>query len=387
MSRARAVDSDVSSVGARRPSVAVVGGGVAGMSAALSSARSGAETTLLERTAELGGVWRAGLGFPVCGWFDDAGKLLNEGLCRELFEAVGGQATRMGRTWVWPGPAERLTEVFRDRLAAEPRLRVLTKTAATEIERDAAGRVVRVGTNAGDLAVDAVVDCSGEAVATRLAGASILKPDRLPLAGFSVRLRGVDASDELLPLKVAHVLRDAPSPVYARFASFAPPDLLKLAVAPTCAVAEARRAATTTLEALRAALPAFARAEAAAFSPEPLRREGIRMRGRHVLTKEELLSGKRVADAAARCAWPVEYWDPERGPQLEYFSAGTHGEVPADCLISSDCPNLLAAGRCLSATSGALASLRVAGVCIATGEAAGRLAANVAGESGASFRA
>jgi hypothetical protein len=40
---------------------------------------------------------------------------------------------------------------------------------------------------------------------------------------------------------------------------------------------------------------------------------------------------------------------------------------------------LLAAGRCISGTSEALGSARVIGTCLATGEAAGREAARIAG--------
>jgi hypothetical protein len=41
---------------------------------------------------------------------------------------------------------------------------------------------------------------------------------------------------------------------------------------------------------------------------------------------------------------------------------------------SATIQNLLAAGNCLSATAGAAASLRASGICLATGDFAGRLA-------------
>jgi len=51
--------------------VVVVGGGPAGVAAALAAARSGARTLLVERHAMSGGVWTAGLLNPL---FDSAGK-------------------------------------------------------------------------------------------------------------------------------------------------------------------------------------------------------------------------------------------------------------------------------------------------------------------------
>jgi len=40
-------------------------------------------------------------------------------------------------------------------------------------------------------------------------------------------------------------------------------------------------------------------------------------------------------------------------------------------------PNLLAAGTCVSATADAAASIRASGICLATGHAAGALAASM----------
>ena len=51
--------------------------------------------------------------------------------------------------------------------------------------------------------------------------------------------------------------------------------------------------------------------------------------------------------------------------------------IPEEALQSDRFDNLLAAGACVSATRAATASLRAAGICLATGDAAGRLAASV----------
>jgi hypothetical protein len=46
-----------------------------------------------------------------------------------------------------------------------------------------------------------------------------------------------------------------------------------------------------------------------------------------------------------------------------------------DCLRSRTFENLFVAGRCISCTHEAQASIRVTGTCLATGEAAGKAAA------------
>ncbi|MBC7316912.1 MAG: FAD-dependent oxidoreductase, partial [Chloroflexi bacterium] len=50
-------------------------------------------------------------------------------------------------------------------------------------------------------------------------------------------------------------------------------------------------------------------------------------------------------------------------------------DIPYRCLLSSDVPNLLASGRCISATHEGMAGARVMGTCIAIGQAAGTAAA------------
>ncbi|MDD5483780.1 MAG: FAD-dependent oxidoreductase [Kiritimatiellae bacterium] len=54
-----------------------------------------------------------------------------------------------------------------------------------------------------------------------------------------------------------------------------------------------------------------------------------------------------------------------RLPDNDYY------DIPYDCLVSKDIGNLLISGRCISATHGAMSSLRVIGTCFAIGEGAG----------------
>ena len=66
--------------------VAVVGGGIAGISAALASARAGRKTVLLEKTVLLGGLATTGLVYiylPLC---DGNGTQVTFGICEELIK-------------------------------------------------------------------------------------------------------------------------------------------------------------------------------------------------------------------------------------------------------------------------------------------------------------
>ncbi len=88
------------------------------------------------------------------------------------------------------------------------------------------------------------------------------------------------------------------------------------------------------------------------------------------------MEGKRFEDAVGRCGWPIEIRQGDQGPayaRYGYIRNDGYHQIPAGCLIAQDLQNVLAAGRCLSATHGAQASVRGMGGAWATGQAAGVL--------------
>jgi len=98
--------------------------------------------------------------------------------------------------------------------------------------------------------------------------------------------------------------------------------------------------------------------------------------GEYVLTGADVLAGKKFPDAAAKCAWPVETMERGRRTRLRYLAPGEHYEIPARALRAAKIKNLFMAGKTISADTDAIASARVMGCCLATGAAAGVLAAN-----------
>lgn len=69
--------------------VVVAGGGLSGVAAAVSSARAGAKTTLVERNGILGGVATSGLMSSITNWFfGSKGKLMLRGIALELVEKL-----------------------------------------------------------------------------------------------------------------------------------------------------------------------------------------------------------------------------------------------------------------------------------------------------------
>ena len=105
--------------------ILVVGGGTAGIAAAVSAARAGARTLLVERRNALGGMASNALVHTLCGLYllrnDDAQPLAyaNEGFPREFAESViraGGasEPVRMGKLDVLPHQPAALAAVADD---------------------------------------------------------------------------------------------------------------------------------------------------------------------------------------------------------------------------------------------------------------------------------
>lgn len=112
-------------------------------------------------------------------------------------------------------------------------------------------------------------------------------------------------------------------------------------------------------------------------------RETRRIIGDYVLTSEDCAKGGDFSDQVARGAYPLDVHDvsaaetqslvPGGGTDLSKINR-SYG-IPARCLIPQGIDNLLVAGRALSATHVAAGSARGQPVCMATGHAAGTMAA------------
>jgi hypothetical protein len=147
---------------------------------------------------------------------------------------------------------------------------------------------------------------------------------------------------------------------------------------PACVAAlgrEGRALAATLTDFLRAKVEGF---ECCEISEHPARigiRESRRIAGRYRMETADLETGATCDDAVALATWPMELRETNRGPRLRYPRDDRPCEVPLRALRFRDRDDCFMAGRCISASHEAHASLRVIGTCLATGEAAGIAAA------------
>ena len=400
---------------AGRCDVAVIGGGSAGVAAALAAARSGAHTILVERSDRLGGNAVHALVHTICGLYLPAvagpAVLAHGGIAHELALALGGQPERAGKVWYLPVPPAALSSLYSERCRAQPELelRLGVELEAAELARDAAGES-QLGLRGADgtqaLAASVVVDASGDAAAAWLGGAAweMEAAERLQCPSYIFRLEGVDDAALAgfarvqLTAAVAGATRTgglpkaaesvvlracgAPGQVFVTLNVARPADWRPLD--PACVAAlesSARASAEAIARFLRETRPGFAASRIAAHPDRLGIRETRRALGHVILTADDVLAGVRRDDEVALSSWPIELWHDHRRASFEHPSGAC--SVPLGALVSRTHPRLGMAGRCVSATHEALGALRVIGTSLATGEAIGHAAALAANERAA----
>jgi hypothetical protein len=384
--------------------VIVVGAGAAGVAAAASAADAGAPSVaLIESSHRLGGAVTGAMHRSLCGLYAakprDAADTLNGGVQRECVsrmltlapDAIAPRAA--GRTWVLEFPAS-VWEAALDEALSKPNIDRLMGCKVIDVARkqDVISAVRVEGATNCRLGLRVLIDCTGGGHMIRMSGEDAALPaerDRM-LGGYSIRLSGIEGDPEMLRIQTPYVLTRAVSeeklPGEARFTLFVPgtspgEGICKLAVSPAhFAQEEVELFATAVLEHLKNNLPAFAGARVVETSPRAFARDGLRLRGKYVVSEQDVLGAKRHADPSAHAWWPIEFWDREQGPTYSYPPEGQHYDIPADALQSATIRNLFAAGTCVSATAKAAASIRASGICLATGDLSGQLAVSVLGD-------
>ncbi|MBI3839272.1 MAG: FAD-dependent oxidoreductase [Planctomycetia bacterium] len=379
--------------------VVVCGAGAAGLAAALCSARQGASVLLVEAGPHLGGTVTNALIHTLAGLYDSTGRVINDGLPRELTERLlqadpHARQRKMGRAWVLNVCPNSYRDVVERWIARERTIRIVYRAQPTravqanrrivELEVAASGRTFRVLPHA-------VIDATGTAEVARLLDPSnVVDEIGRAAGGWIFRLRGVAAGALDFPKGVAVVreLRAAAKttalpagcsqawidagvyPDEAFVKLFVPledywPDVKSLGEITN----RLKFTQHSVLRFLRK-LPGFEKTYITQTGHLGVR-DGGRIRGRYTLTGDDVRQARSFVDAICRCSWPIEYWDPQRGVSVEYLPEGSCYEIPMRSLQLVELQNFWAVGKCLSADRFAQASARVVGTCWAMGQAAG----------------
>jgi hypothetical protein len=390
--------------------VLVIGGGAAGVAAATAAGRAGAKVVLLERCGFLGGLATAAQVGTICGLY------LRDTMGAQATPVVGGFANefaaclqKSGGTkplrvdqglWVLPYSPPVFARVA-DAVVGESgnvNLVLHATVAETRAENSRMNQVHALAWNEPLIFCPAtVVDCTGEATAAAMAGANSENggADQSPALVFV--LENVDPGlAERGLLEVRRELRVAVQtgalPALCERLSLIPGTggngrfafkFSLLPANPGCALwqqvtgweRESRAMLEPLAQFLTGNVAAFRNARLSSVAPQLGVRSGRRILGRARLADEDVLSARKSPLGIARGCWPMERWGKNPRPEMTYFAERDYYDIPLDCLRPVELENVFVAGRCLSATTGAMTSARVIGTALATGWAAGTAAA------------
>ncbi len=404
--------------------VLVAGGGLAGVCAALAAARDGARVLLLEAAGSLGGIASGGLLATFGGYYLYDGKKfvqIVKGLPGQILEKLyregaAGEAVIYRKTANVPYDVSMLQRLL-DQMVQDGGVKVLFHQQVRAVltneasdggkkggipEKQVAGLVA--GGKQGDFAVSCrtLIDCTGDGDAAFFAGAKILEePGDYQHSSALFHLSDVDIEQAM------RVSRESLTAISQRAVDRGLYDLPRVdgGIVPlprgagvrcnltrllwegrpvnpldreemSWAEMEGRRQAYLYLDFLRNQVPGYEMAKVTRLPEFPGVRESRRVKGRYVMTEDEINRGAKFPDGILCCAWPVElHAGSGRGTSWGQPADGDYYQVPLDCLLAEGFTNLYMAGRCLSATRGAQAAVRVCAAAMAAGEAAGLAAA------------
>lgn len=377
-----------------RADVCVLGAGIAGVSAALESAQLGRRVVIVDGAPALGGQAIGSIIGTIIGLFSHGPNpyQLTHGIADDLLRDLSaeGSLLRMHRSTVTFQYDEVRLARWMERKVEEAGVQAVLGAVLTGVKfEERRVRYLELATRYGTVRIEAdgYVDASGDASLSYEAGLEVREPDAPVYGSLNFLIEGYDL-DAVRDMNIEEVrerlarkgheyglvrhdgwLMHFPGKNFmlANINHFETP-LDPLASAQM--VFEGRRQADNVVRFLRAEYPGiFANARVRAYGNPGIRQTRWIQSARQ-LTLEDIRSGHRPADAAARCAWWVELHDTAELVHWERFEDGHIYYIPLSCMIPKDADNIVAAGRCVDGDSHALSAIRVMGPCIAMGTAA-----------------
>ena len=392
--------------------VLVAGGGMSGVCAALAAAREGARVLLAEALPYIGGNGITGIPF-IFYRATQSTRLVVGGIALEIIrrlDAKGGLGEKPELDDTLPIDTEAL-QIEMTHLLDDAGVDLLTHSPLIAVERD--GRRVRSATFYSKdrplrYEAEVFIDSTGDAQLANLAGLptpmgrqSDGKTQPMTLV-FS--LGGVDAARIPSLMEMCRAwsrLRNErpngwrnprespcqPAAIPGKPGVFAF-NVTRMIVGKgtdSRSLTEAEKEGRYQIEEfveefLRPHIPGYEKCYLTQIACRAGVRETRRIEGLYELQKTDLLNLTQFPDAIAWNSYPIDIHSPDSGKtQYEGHSLphDSHYTIPYRCLVARDADNLLASGRCLSASHEALSAVRILSAAMATGEAAGTAAAQM----------
>jgi hypothetical protein len=421
-----------SAIYAGETDVLVVGGGPAGLGAALGARAAGCRVVLAERYGFLGGNATAALVMPLMSFHTEhatrektgeatllptdhgPGDPVIAGVLRSLLERLvrtrGAVPPSLETGFVVPFDPEALKRVALEMLE-EAGVELLLHAFASDVYGEPPSGVV-FETKSGPVVIGAhaIVDCTGDGDVAVRAGAGfeigreadgLVQPmtlmfrmiefERERFAGYvrdnPAQWRGVHGLWDLVKKASEAGELDLPREDILFFAT---PHAREVSVNSTRvtrvlgtdvwdlthAELMGRRQLAQIEAFLRRHVPGFEQSYLAQSGVQVGVRETRRVSGEYQLTADDMLGARKFDDAVARGTYPVDIHNPTgRGTTLRRIPPGEWYEIPLRSLLPKGIERVILAGRCISGTHEALSAYRVMPNCVATGQAAGACAA------------
>ena len=380
---------------AGRSEVLVVGGGPAGVGAALAAARTGAKTTLVEHYGFLGGMWTAGLLNPILDHHEKGGivaELLER--LRDAGKLVEGPRTNFDNEYL---------KYLLDRMMLDADVEVRLHRSATDaiVSGDRVQGIITESKSGREaLLADVVIDCTGDGDVCARAGVPYTLGNEdgemqsvtlfFMLANVKYRQlsHGTDIHDLLQAASEKYGLGyvvpyKTPSFFEVPQTDHAVVQIVHLhgvngTNADDLSHAEigARQQLQETLTAMQH-VPEFAGVELVTSGPHIGVRETRHIQGRYRLVEDDLLAGRAFDDGICWTRFSIDiHGAPGKNGTMTIQGGRVEPyQIPYRSLVPVNREGLLMAGRCISGSSVAHASFRVTGDCVAMGQAAGTAAA------------
>ena len=382
---------------------AVVGGGLAGMSAAVAAAREGLRVILVQDRSVPGGNASSEVRMWISGARGDNRR--ETGIIEEI--QLENIALNPERNFsLWDG-------VLYTILEREPNLTVLYDTVCLEADtRDSEVKSIRCYCSPAqtwyDIAAPLFSDCSGDSALATLAGAE-MRYGREARAEFDESIAPEKADRKTMGMSCLLEARETDSPH-----DFTPPEwanrytdpeifklrsphLHKLGNFWWIELGGEQDALHDTNELRHELLKiAFGTWDFLKNHPDnreryrnwtlewigfvPGKRESSRCVGDHLLNQNEVRAGGKFPDTIAFGGWPMDdhfpggFAAPEVEPTIFHPAPSPFG-IPYRCVYSRNIRNLFFAGRNISVTHTAMSSTRVMATCSLLGQAVGTAAA------------
>ena len=399
-----------------RYDVVVCGGGPAGFIAAIAAARKGASVALVEQYGFLGGMATTSYVAPLS-VFTYKGRKVIGGIPWEFIERLeelgGGLIEKpLGNVAFDP----ELYKLLCQRMVLEAGVKLYLHSYLSGcVCGDGRISQVIIENKSGSQALEAAVfiDCTGDADLAYMAGVPMQDKSGRPLQPMSSYfiLNGVDTDSPMVREAMHHnkqgencyclpmrkkmlelqeeldipdfggpwyctTLHDGCVAVNVTRASADACDAEQLSAAECSLREDCFRMAGI----FRKLFPEFRNCYVASVAVNGGVRETRNIKGMHVISAQEYLNACHYEDSISRGAHPIDIHASKGASQSVTFLEEP-AYVPYRALIAEGFPNLLVAGRCLSADRVAFASLRVQASCMGSGQAAG-VAAALASASG-----